>query len=84
MKEVQIVSAKEGRIRIKVNKVYQDVVYELLRKALKNHHIVSKPHTNSIIITCYQEENTIACIKSILKENGFKVETKTNDINLLF
>ncbi|MGC8676825.1 MAG: hypothetical protein ACP5UF_01170 [Hydrogenobaculum sp.] len=84
MKEVQIVSAKEGRIRLKVNKVYHGVVYDLLRKALKDEEIVSKPFTNSILISCCRDENALPLIKKVLKENGFKVETKGDEINLLF
>lgn len=84
MKKVQIVSAKEGRIRLKVNKVYHGVVYDLLRKTLKDEEILSKPFTDSILISCCKDENTLPLIKKVLKENGFKVETKGDEINLLF
>ncbi|HCT65937.1 MAG TPA: hypothetical protein DIC27_00850 [Hydrogenobaculum sp.] len=84
MKKVQIVSAKEGRIRLKVKKVYHGVVYDLLRKTLKDEKIVSKPFTDSITISCYKCESILPLIKKVLKENGFKVETKGDEINLLF
>ncbi len=84
MKEVEIVSAKEGRIRLKVNKVYQEIVYKLLKEKLKNETIISKPYTNSILISCCNEKDTLNLIKETLKRNGFKIKLKGDDINLLF
>ncbi len=82
MKNVEIVSAKNGRIRLKTHKAYHKSVFELLKNTLKDTVVSSNPYTSSI--TIIHTEEVLRNIKRALKENGFSVINKSDSVNFLF
>jgi hypothetical protein len=88
MKDVEIVSARNGRVRLRTSFLYQKEVCKILENNLKNACVVSNQNTNSITITCksdyFNQSDIKSAITSLLKEKGFNVKERGNDINILF
>lgn len=82
MKGIEILSYKNGRVRLRTHKIFHEIILELLKSHLKEATILSNPYTNSI--TIYYKLTSLEDLSYFLEKHGFYLINKyyNNNINI--
>ncbi len=80
MKEVEILSYKEGRVRMKANRAFHRDITKLLKEKIEGINIESNLNTQSITV---KGLHSLEELTSLLKTQNFRVINNHNKINLL-